>query len=482
MPTALWWIRRDLRLHDNPALTAAREGGRGVVPVFVLDDRLLRGPSSSIRRNQFLLAGLAELDASLQRLGSRLILRRGDPARELRRLARETAATAIFAEIDHTPFARHGDAEIAAQLPVEWINGVTIHPPEFVVRGDGSPFTVFGAFRRAWNALPPPSDRGLYPAPKSLPAVPNLASEAPDLAEAPQGFPPGEAEALRRLERFLDGPILRYGDRRNRLDLEGTSALSPYFRFGMLSARAAMVRALDLQSGAQSTEERGSIRAWIDELIWREFYIAVLWHHPDVLREAFRPLLRRIRWENRGELFEAWRSGQTGYPVVDAAMRQLARAGWMHNRARMIVASFLTKDLRIDWRLGQQWFMRNLIDGDPAANNGGWQWTAGTGTDAAPYFRIFNPVLQSMKFDPDGDFIRRFVPELRNVTGVSIHSPWKMPPDVQRRAGCLIGRDYPAPIVEHQQARERTLLAYKRSSAAAQGRRHAAQTMKRRSQ
>jgi deoxyribodipyrimidine photo-lyase len=192
--------------------------------------------------------------------------------------------------------------------------------------------------------------------------------------------------------------------------------------------------------------------------------------------------LRWIGWENSSELFDAWSSGHTGYPVVDAAMRQLLRTGWMHNRARMIVASFLTKDLGIDWRLGQQWFMQNLIDGDPAANNGGWQWTAGTGTDAAPYFRIFNPVLQSLKFDPDGDFIRRFVPELGKVKGPFIHSPWKMPPDVQRRLGCLIGRDYPAPIVEHKQARERTLLAYRRSSAAAQRRRPAAQLTKRRSQ
>ena len=206
---------------------------------------------------------------------------------------------------------------------------------------------------------------------------------------------------------------------------------------------------------------RQSAETWLNELIWREFYMAILYHFPNVLREAFRPELRAIPWSNDPAQFAAWCEGRTGYPVVDAAMRQLVETGWMHNRARMIVASFLVKDLLIDWRWGERFFMEHLIDGDPAANNGGWQWTAGVGTDAAPYFRVFNPTLQAAKFDPDGAYVRRWVPELARVPDKHIHAPWLMPLDVQRTAGCVIGQGYPAPIVDHGTARDRVLAAYK---------------------
>jgi deoxyribodipyrimidine photo-lyase len=221
--------------------------------------------------------------------------------------------------------------------------------------------------------------------------------------------------------------------------------------------------------GSVQQSVQQSVHAWLNELIWRDFYIHILDHFPHVGRESFRPELRHIEWRNEVNAFEAWCAGRTGYPVVDAAMRQLVQRGWMHNRGRMIVASFLVKDLLIDWRWGERWFMQQLLDGDPAANNGGWQWSAGTGTDAAPYFRIFNPLTQSKKFDPDGVYIRRWVPELAQVEQAYIHEPWRMTAEAQKAAGCTIGHDYPYPIVDHKAACEQTLIAYARAKERARG-------------
>jgi deoxyribodipyrimidine photo-lyase len=232
----------------------------------------------------------------------------------------------------------------------------------------------------------------------------------------------------------------------------------------MLSARQAALAALDAMRAAPDAGAQRSAETWLNELIWREFYVAILLRFPHVRTGNFRTGLQGIRWENREDAFAAWCAGRTGYPVVDAGMRELAETGWMHNRARMIVASFLVKDLLIDWRWGERWFMQQLVDGDVAANNGGWQWTAGTGTDAAPYFRVFNPVLQGERFDPLGEYVRRWVPELARVPAACVHKPWEMPPDVQRAAGCIVGHDYPTPIVDHAWARERTLAAYSRAA------------------
>ncbi len=444
----LWWIRRDLRLQDNPALTAALAAGGGVLPVFILDDALLSQPAD--KRQGFLFAGLRALDEDLRRLGSRLTVRRGDPRVKIPRLAREVAAGSVFAEQDVSPYALRRDAAVAAQVDLRLVHGLGVHPAGAVTRPDGEPYTVFTPYSRAWKALPAPGQP--LPAPIALPPVPELHSEAiPDLP-VPENFPPGEREARRRLNAFINGPIDAYGDGRNRLDLEGTSALSPYLRFGMLSARQAVVAAR--RAAGPGAE------AWLNELIWREFYQSILYHFPHVLHGAFRPALQSIPWRNAPEDLRAWQAGLTGYPVVDAGMRQLAATGWMHNRARMITASFLVKDLLINWQEGERWFMQHLVDGDPAANNGGWQWTAGTGTDAAPYFRIFNPVLQGQKFDPLGDYVRRWVPELAAVPAKYIHAPWEMSAEEQRACRTVIGRDYPAPIVEHAFARQRTLEAY----------------------
>lgn len=242
---------------------------------------------------------------------------------------------------------------------------------------------------------------------------------------------------------------------------DGTSRLSPYLRFGMISARQTAVAALQALDAAANPQTRKGAETWLNELVWRAFYVAILAHYPHVAQGSFRPEYDRIAWRNDAAAFAAWKRGQTGYPVIDAAMRQLASTGWMPNRARMIVASFLVKDLLIDWRWGERFFMQRLMDGDPASNNGGWQWTAGTGTDAAPTFRIFNPVSQSRKFDPDGIYIRRWLPELANVPHKYVHTPWEMPVWLQKQVSVWVGRDYPRPLVDHAQARERTLAAYR---------------------
>jgi deoxyribodipyrimidine photo-lyase len=257
--------------------------------------------------------------------------------------------------------------------------------------------------------------------------------------------------------------IYRYSESRNRLDQDSTSRLSPYLRFGMASARQATVSALAAADTASSSPEREGAETWLNELVWREFFNHILSHFPQVLESSFRSRYDRIAWENDSDAFAAWCGGRIGYPVVDAAMRQLVKIGWMHNRARMIAASFLVKDLLIDWRWGERFFMGHLVDGDPAANNGGWQWTAGTGTDAAPYFRVFNPVLQGKTHDPDGAFVRHWLPELARVPGTYVHAPWEMPGEVQREAGCVISQDYPAPIIDHAWARDRALAVYARA-------------------
>jgi deoxyribodipyrimidine photo-lyase len=469
MSTGIWWIRRDLRLNDNQALWAASSQFDQVIPVFVLDPALLASGYVGPQRTAFLLEGLRRLDSDLQDRGSRLILRTGVPRDELAVLLAETGSGAVFAEEDISPYARHRDTRVAQAMPLHLVSGLTVHPPGAVLKADGTPYTVFTPFQRAWKALPLPKTGDILPAPRDIPTPAGPSSElvpnAPALS-AGVPFSPGEPEALRRLSAFVDGydpPIYDYAEGRNRLDAPGTSGLSPYLRFGMISARQAMLAALSALEAAPNAQARKGAETWLSELVWREFYMAILYHFPAVRENSFRPEYDHIRWANDQDAFAAWCQGHTGYPVVDAAMRQLAQTGWMHNRARMIVASFLVKDLLIDWRWGERWFMQHLVDGDPAANNGGWQWTAGTGTDAAPYFRIFNPVTQGQKYDSRGSFVRKWLPELSRVPDRYVQQPWAMPLEEQRKAGCHIGQDYPAPIVDHAWARKRVLSAYARS-------------------
>jgi deoxyribodipyrimidine photo-lyase len=464
MNTTIWWIRRDLRLADNRALDGALKAGEQIVPVFVLDPVLLSSPYTGDKRIAFLYDGLRALDVDLRDRGSALLLRRGAPHEVLTALTRELGAAAIYAEADVSPYARRRDAAVEKVLPLHLVDGLTIHPPEAVHKADGNPYIVYSYYRRSWKSLPLPQGGELTEAPDVIHTPRHLESIAiPDSPVLPGSVPfvAGEREARRRLEAFVDGAIDDYAGGRDRVDLDGTSRLSPYMRFGMLSARRAAVAALEAEESAGTADARSGAQIWLDELIWREFYNSILHYFPEVRQHAFREAYRDVPWENDPDAFAAWQAGRTGYPIVDAAMRQLEATGWMHNRARMIVASFLSKDLLIDWRWGERHFMQHLIDGDPASNNGGWQWSAGTGTDAAPYFRIFNPVLQGKKHDPEGAYIRRWVPELANVEDKHIHEPWTMSGEAQKRNGCRGG--YPAPIVDHGVARERALAAYKRA-------------------
>lgn len=465
MGTAVWWIRRDLRLKDNQALAAAQSVATQIIPLFIVDPFFANSGYTGPKRRAFLWAGLRQLDADLRQRGSRLIVRYGRPQDVFPALLAESSAAAIFAEEDFSQYARRRDAQIADEHPLQLVSGVTVHPPGTLLKQDGTPYTVFSPFKKyAWLQQPLPRPSNLLSAPAALPIPENIQSDALPLtpklpAEVP--FVPGEFEAQRRLTAFVQQGIARYKQDRDMVSLPGTSQLSPYLRFGMISARQAVVTAVTSMQQAKTKDAHKGAETWLSELIWREFYINILYHFPYVLRGNFRPAYDQIVWRNDPDEFTAWCDGRTGYPIVDAAMRQLNTIGWMHNRARMIVASFLVKDLLIDWRWGEKYFMQQLVDGDPAANNGGWQWTAGTGTDAAPYFRIFNPTSQAKKYDPDGDYIRYWLPELANVPQDYIHEPWQMPPLAQKSAGCVIGQDYPEPIVDHKAARERTLAAYK---------------------
>jgi deoxyribodipyrimidine photo-lyase len=458
---ALVWLRRDLRLHDHPALAAAQAAARLVVPVYVLDSRLLDGPMASTNRSWFLLGSLRELADGLAARGAPLVVRTGRPEDVIPALAAEAGAGDVFASRDVSPFARRRDAAVAEALAaagraLHLRRGLLVAEPEEVQGADGRPLTVFTPFLRRWTAVP---RRAVLPAPAEIPSLrPGaLAGEALPAGPAPTADPallplPGERAARRRLAAWATSPALEaYAEGRDRLDVDGTSHLSADLKFGTLSP-------LEVLRAAEGPGD--GRRVFVTELAWREFYAHVLWHFPHVARGAFRPAFDAVPWADDPGGLAAWSEGRTGYPVVDAAMRQLARSGWLPNRARMIVASFLAKDLLLDWRCGEAHFMAHLVDGDVAANNGGWQWTAGTGTDAAPYFRVFSPVAQGRRFDPAGAYVRRWVPELAGVPDAYVHEPWTMPPDVQAAAGCVVGREYPAPIVDHARARERALAAY----------------------
>jgi len=461
--TALVWFRRDLRVHDHPALRAALDSAGTVVPVFCFDDGLLGGRHASGPRTQFLLECLGELDAALRQRGSRLFLRHGPPRRELPALAAEVGADAVHVSADVGPFARRRQHEVKDAL-----GGTAqfrVHSGLFAVdRLDairtraGDPYTVFTPFARSWSAQ---SRRDVLGAPRRLPAPPaglavGTLPALRDLGleqECEDPAPGGERAARERLRRFLADTVDGYAEGRDHLGAEQVSRLSPYLHFGCISPREVEHR---LPDGEGAT-------AYRRQLCWRDFYAHVLGHYPANARSEFQSRYRgTIRWSRARKRFDAWCEGRTGYPAVDAGMRQLRREGWMHNRARLLVGSFLTKDLGIDWRWGERWFMRLLLDGDEASNNGNWQWIASVGVDPQPAFRrLFNPSRQQERFDPGGEYVRRYLPELADVPDAYITEPWTMPAEVQERVGCRIGRDYPAPIVDHAQARREALTRYR---------------------
>lgn len=463
--TAILWFRRDLRVHDHPALVAAIAAADQVVPVFVIDDALLGGRWPAPNRAWFMRESVSELSAALEARGAGLRILRGRPVDVLPALARETGATSLFLTRDATPYGRARDRAVAERLAADGVTlhakrGLYVHEPDEVATRDGRPYTVFTPFRRTWEALP---RRAVLPAPDHIPGTPGACPDpVPDLG-APSADPslipvPGERAARERLAAWVERSIEAYADQRDRMDLDGTSRLSQDLRWGLLSPLEVVERAGGPGDGR---------RVFTAEVAWREFYAHVLWHHPRVLREPFQPAFDRLPWRDDPDAVDAWREGRTGYPIVDAAMRQLRASGFVHNRARMITASFLAKHLLADWRIGEAEFMRHLTDGDVASNNGGWQWTASTGTDPQPYFRVFNPILQGRRFDPGGDYVRRWVPELRGIAGGAVHEPWLLDAAAQAEAGVRVGTDYPAPIVEHAAARARALEVYGATKAAA---------------
>ncbi|MEH3052722.1 MAG: deoxyribodipyrimidine photo-lyase [Patulibacter minatonensis] len=472
MAPAILWYRRDLRVHDLPALAAALDDGgdEGVIPVFCFDGRILHGRFPSARRAGFLLRSLEALDARWHDLGGRLWFRHGDPAHELAAIARETGATRVHASEEFSGFGRTRDGRVREALKAAGAElllhpGVAIATDLGAIRTkSGKPHIVFTPFSKAWADQP---RRELLKAPTSLHTPRGHRGELPSLAalgfsaadakveDAPEA---GEIAGVDAARRWTLDPLGRYDA--SRADLASrTSRLSAHLHYGSLSPLLLEHLTREHRSKSAAT--------YRTELAWRDFYLQVVLHHPHVARLEFQERYRELAWEDDPDGLEAWQQGRTGYPVVDAAMRELAATGFMHNRARMIVASFLTKDLHLDWRHGERWFMEHLLDGDLASNNGGWQWTASTGTDPAPYFRrMFNPTLQQKKFDPSGGYVRRWCPELANVSDRHLPEPWKMTDAQQRAAGCVIGRDYPAPIVDHAEERKHAASRYQAVGAA----------------
>ncbi|WP_153130024.1 cryptochrome/photolyase family protein [Dechloromonas hortensis] len=458
---ALVWFRRDLRDHDHAALSAALLEANAVYCAFVFDTDILDAlPNKQDRRVHFIHASLLELDAALRAMGGGLIVRHGRAQTEIPALARQLGVAAVIANRDYEPAAKQRDMEVAEALRA---SGITFHSlkdqaifdRDEVLTQAGKPFSVFTPYKNAWLKRLTAGDCAAYPCSGQLagseqagvPSLTELGFAETDLAAL--GIQPGMSGARALWDEFRSGRIKRYAALRDFPAVKGVSYLSVHLRFGTISIRE-LVRA----AWADAAE------TWLSELIWRDFYFMILDRFPHVVGHAFKPEYDAIQWEEWPEGFAAWCAGQTGYPLVDAAMRQLRHSGWMHNRLRMVVASFLSKDLGIDWRLGEQYFAEQLNDFDLSANNGGWQWASSSGCDAQPYFRIFNPVTQSEKFDPEGKFIRRYVPELAKVANKYIHAPWLMGRVEQEGLGVVIGRDYPGPIVDHAQAREKTLARY----------------------
>jgi deoxyribodipyrimidine photo-lyase len=468
----LLWFRRDLRLRDNPSVAAAVRSERPVVPVFILE------PEGPARRPGaaslwWLDKSLKSLAADLEAAGSRLILRRGDAAAILAELAAETGADLLIGSRVFEPPAMARDTALAAALAdqsveTQLLNASLLLEPASVRTGAGQPYSVFTPFWRAGRPQigkitlePAPS---VLKAPEAWPASEALKDWAlhptrPDWSTGFADWSPGEAGAHARLHRLLDGAVGGYGEARNLPGVEGTSRLSPHLAWGEIGPRQvfAAVEALE----ARAPKLAGDADKFLAELGWREFNYAILNQHETIATKNLKPAFDAFPWRRDARRLQAWRKGLTGYPIVDAGMRQLWRSGWMHNRVRMIVASFLIKHLLIDWREGEAWFWDTLVDADAASNPGGWQWVAGSGADAAPFFRIFNPITQGEKFDPEGAYIRRWVPELARLPDSMIHAPWTVSPLELAAAGVRLGDTYPAPIVDHAAARARALDAFK---------------------
>jgi deoxyribodipyrimidine photo-lyase len=444
MKIAVHWFRCDLRLKDNTALHAAAAATNAVIPLFIFDPKILKSDDVSANQVGFMLECLGSLEKDLAVVGGRLIFRQGPVHEQMREVLRESGAHALYYNRDYEPYARERDAaveKLAQSLGVEVhsFKDNVIHEHDEVLKADGDPYGVFTPYSRVWRTREKPvvlpavkfaPPRGLaYPPSSGLPSLKKLGF-AIDI-KLPEA---GERAALDRLKKFTNKDLFHYADQRDIPTLGATSHLSPDLRLGTISPRTVLSAAE--RAGKAQPKAKSSIDTFTGELIWRDFYKQILWHHPQVAKGCFRPKYDKLKWENNERLFQAWCDGRTGYPLVDAGMRQMNETGWMHNRVRMVTAAFLTKDLHVSWQWGEKVFMQKLLDADLAANNGGWQWSAGTGTDAQPWFRIFNPLSQAKKFDPEGRYIHRYVKEIDT-------------------------RAYPAPIVDHARQRIKTLALFR---------------------
>ncbi len=468
------WHRRDLRIYDNTALNAARKTTKEILPLFIFADDILKERDDfSPACVKFMCESLSELCESYRRIGGKLILRKGKFVEVIKQAVKETEARAVYFNEDYEPTAKERDRKVTEELKkmgveVKAFKDQVCFSSKEILTQQSRPYTVFTPYKKNWlsqidKVLSPNDNIGDIVTPDifsiSVPAL----SELGLTFEGKLLVKGGERYGRAQLQNFLENKIRQYKEKRDFPSEEGTSLLSAHLRFGTVSVREIVDKSRKELAKVEGKEKEG-IETFISEIIWRDFYFQILDHFPHVEKESFKPEYRVLSWENREDYFEAWKNGRTGFPIVDAAMRQLNQTGWMHNRLRMIVASFLTKDLLIDWRWGEKYFMQKLVDGDMAANNGGWQWSASTGTDAQPYFRIFNPISQSKKFDAKGKFIKKFVPELENVPEKYIHNPSEIlqaSPLLQSELGVRLGIDYPLPIVNHDKQREKALKMFK---------------------
>jgi deoxyribodipyrimidine photo-lyase len=474
-PVALLWLRRDLRLSHHPALAAAVEAGMRIVPVYILDDETAGNWKMGGASRWWLAQSLRSLERRLRGIGSRLILRRGETERTLRDLIAETGAAAVYFARGYEPFQRELEERLKGALDeigteCRRFGGQILFEPEKFVNRSGEPFRIFTPFYKALVQQDTP--RRLLPAPSELrspqawPRSDKLESwelepARPDWTGGIRAaWTPGEAAAQKRLQLFAETMVESYRDRRNFPETDATSRLSPHLAFGEISPRQVW-HAVLTAAEASGRSEMGE--TYLKEIAWREFSYHLLFHFPALPEKAFKQEFDGFPWRDDACDLQAWRKGRTGYPIVDAGMRQLWQTGWMHNRVRMVVASFLIKHLLVPWQTGEAWFWDTLVDADLANNAASWQWVAGSAADAAPYFRIFNPVLQGEKFDPDGSYVRAFCPELARLPAAAIHKPWEAEGALLDRARVKMGVTYPYPIISHAEARQRALKAYERT-------------------
>lgn len=455
------WFRRDLRLHDNPSLWNAVQESKEVIPIYIRDHPNSSPYSLSPGKRRLIEECLRALDRQLDACGARLVVLSGEPTELFTMIKKILPFEAIYSQEHVEPNQIALEARVltwARENGVRMISsdGLTVHRVREVLKPSGEPYTLFSPFYRIWSGLQISQP---LPSPHNIPSPVNLAKIMGDDIPTPVNAAAneaGEMSALKTMDVFFEKKLDKYPSYRDHPCIDGTSRLSAFLNLGAISPRLVAWRCVKEQNGAMD----GAISpaaVFLRQIAWRDFYYSILRHFPDVLSSDFKRRRKTILWENDQTLIEAWRRGETGYPIVDAGMRQLLQEGWMHNRVRMITASFLTKSLLTDWRIGEKHFMDHLTDGDISCNNGGWQWAASTGTDAQPWFRIFNPTLQGKKFDPNGSYVKRYLPELNQIPSPLIHQPWVMTHDDQTKYGVILGRTYPFPIVDHAFQKERYL-------------------------